>query len=164
MILWSWFYYDTGGAGQFAYDWQRSNRNSDWSVLIGNAGAASLLDIALVASRLHMCYRDIYWERDLGHAFEPHEKVLANLVAAASPADWSHLNELFMALNHCNSALAARIVCQWAPERAAACSWRQQTLLITLVSNLYLMASFDTVPIGSVPSQKTYPGANRYSA
>ncbi|WNG56504.1 hypothetical protein F0U59_18390 [Archangium gephyra] len=120
MVLWSWFYYDTNGAGRFVHEWQQRNRRSNWSVLIGNAAAASLADVALVADRLHILYRDFEWREDLGSAFAAHESLLAGLVEKAGPKDWHLLHKLFTALNYSDPEFAARIISCWPPEQAAA--------------------------------------------
>lgn len=119
MVLWSWFYYDHHGAGRFVHDWQQRNRGSNWSVLIGNAAAAGLADVAFVADRLHLLYRDFVWRTDLGRAFAAHEPHLAGLVEKAGPKDWHLLHKLFTALNYSNPELAARIISRWHPAQAA---------------------------------------------
>lgn len=119
MILWSWFHYDGSGAGLFLRDWKHRNRKANWSLLIGTAANSSLVDLAMVAARLHLLFPDFRWAQDLANAFAPHEAALISLVTAAGNTDWPLLREIFTTLDHCSPELAARVIQAWKPKQVA---------------------------------------------
>jgi energy-coupling factor transporter ATP-binding protein EcfA2 len=118
MILWSWLWYDPFG-GRFASEWAKSQSPEAWRALVKTAATTSLVDVAMVARRLHMLFQSVRWTAIVGDALEANEAALTELVRKATAEDWYWLRELFMALDYARPTAAARVIAAWSPQSAA---------------------------------------------
>lgn len=110
MILWSWFYRDRGGAGRFVNEWPRKQSRDHWPLLIATAAERSLVEIALVASRLRLLFPNPRWHESVGAGYRTAEEQIAAQVRSATSKDWYWLRELFMGLNYATKDTAKRII------------------------------------------------------
>lgn len=114
MILWSWLWSDAV-AREHVRSWIHGVPADGWAMLVGNAARAGLVDLGMVASRLHM----LVSTKTLGDAFEANEAAIAALVQSATERDWSWLREIGSAIGYSRPAVAARVIQAW-PAREAA--------------------------------------------
>lgn len=118
MVLWSWLWYEKHG-GKFVRDWAESLGLEDWTDLVRNAAASGIVDVGMVANRMHLLFSSPGWTSVVGAAMESNEEAIGALVASATADDWYWLGELFMTLNYARPECAARVLLHWPAERAA---------------------------------------------
>jgi hypothetical protein len=115
----SWLWFNEHG-GPFVREWLARQSDENWTVLVGNAAAASLETVGHVADRMHILFRRPTWEQTVAKAFSAHEESLRGVIRGAGPDDWYALQRLAFAIDYASPDLSARLWASWDPMSAAA--------------------------------------------
>lgn len=117
--LWSWLWYDDHGT-PYIREWAAAQAPDDWMTFIGAAARAGLYDVASVADKLHLLFHSDAWKATLTKAFSTHKAAIAEHVGKATAESWRSLKLLFTTMDYACPDIAADILRQWPPARAAA--------------------------------------------
>lgn len=118
-ILITWLREEAAGF-EFIHEWAADLGPEGWRALVAAAAARGLVDVALLASELHLLLRSSRWTETVGDAFATNQAAISGLVRKAGPNDWSWLRRLFMTMDHACPSTSARILEGWEPKAAAA--------------------------------------------